>query len=132
MLSLRPITSLYHGIFDYIVGIVLLLAPNIFGFVEVGGAAVAIPRIIGAGILLQSLMTEYELGIANVISMKTHLMNDYAVGIFLAVSPWLFGFHDLPKNAWMPDILVGLAIIATSMLSEPFARQSNIPGGVAR
>jgi hypothetical protein len=115
---MKIIPTYIHGIMDYVGGAALLFAPEIFGFSEVGGAAVLIPRILGIVILLQALMTDYEVGLFPVISMRTHLMNDYVVSLFLAVSPWLFGFSDLPSNAWVPHVVVGMAVFVASLMTE--------------
>jgi hypothetical protein len=126
---MKVIPTYTHGIIDYIVGIALLFAPNLFGFAEVGGAAVLIPPIIGVIILLQALVTNYELGLVKVIPMPTHLTLDYVIGIFLAISPWLFGFARLAANAWAPHLIVGLAILLVAALSErvPRARRVDVP-----
>ncbi len=79
---MKIIPTFVHGIFDYLGGIALLLAPNLFGFADVGGAAVMIPRILGVIILLQSICTRYELGLFKLIPMKMHLMNDYVASLF--------------------------------------------------
>ena len=34
---MKPITTFVHGILDYTVGLALIAAPYLFGFVEVGG-----------------------------------------------------------------------------------------------
>lgn len=118
----KPISTYAHGVFDYIGGIALLLAPNIFGFSEYGGPAVWIPRLIGLGVLVQSMLTAYELGVVRVIPMRIHLMNDYVIGVFLAASPWLFGFKNLPANAWAPHLIVGIAVLAVSLMTEKYPR----------
>lgn len=115
---MKVIPAFVHGIFDYLGGIALLAAPNLFGFAEVGGAAVMIPRIIGLIVLVQSICTRYEVGLVKLIPMKVHLMNDYIASLFLAASPWLFGFHNGPSNQWMPHVVVGLAVFVLSLLTE--------------
>lgn len=124
---MRFIPTRIHGIIDYIVGVVLILAPFIFGF-DNGGAAMWVPIIIGAGTIVYSLMTNYELGVAKVINMRTHLGIDAVAGAFLAASPWLFGFSEL---VWLPHLLVGLFEIGTALTThlvpteaEPGARQT--------
>lgn len=107
-----------HGIFDYIGGIALVAAPNIFGFADVGGAAVWVPRIVGIIILLQSICTRYELGLVKVLPMKMHLMNDYVASIFLAASPWIFAFADGPSNQWMPHVVVGILVFVATLMTE--------------
>ena len=115
---MKMISTFIHGVLDYVVGIALLLAPNLFGFAEVGGAAVLVPRIVGMLILGQALMTAYELGLLKLLAVKAHLMNDYVVGIFLAASPWIFGFSHRATNVWLPHLLVGLVILGTTVMTE--------------
>jgi hypothetical protein len=121
---MKVIPTSVHGVLDYVVGFALLAAPNIFGFADVGGAAVLVPRIIGAIIILQSLMTNYETGLLKVLPMRVHLMNDYIAGPVLAASPWLFGFHHQPNNVWVPHLAVGLFIIITTLMTQTVPRRS--------
>lgn len=119
---MKFIPAYVHGIFDYIGGLMLLLAPNLFGFAEYGGAAVLIPRFLGAMILAQAMATDYEVGLIKVIPMKMHLMVDYFASAFLAISPWLFGFNNLPKNAWVPHVIVGIAVFILTMATQTHPR----------
>jgi hypothetical protein len=98
---MRVISTKVHGMLDYPLGIVLILFPNIFSLTDDSGAAIWVPRIIGILILATSLMTKYEFGVVKVISMVNHLRLDYVMSLLLAVSPWLFGFHDEGANAWL-------------------------------
>src|SRR5437773_11163412 len=104
MKTLRFIPTGVHASFDYIGGIGLLAAPFVFGFYRVGGAAVIIPMILGIGLILYSLLTNYELGIPGVkfIPMPVHLAFDLVASVFLAISPFLFGFINQAPNAWLP------------------------------
>ncbi len=107
-----------HGIIDYIVGALLILAPFILGFAD-GTAAQWVPIILGAGALLYSLLTDYELGVARVIPMPVHLGLDNASGLLLAASPWLFGFAH---RIWWPHVLVGVSEIVIPLLTQRHAR----------
>lgn len=100
MISIRT-----HAIIDYVVGIVLILAPYIFGFAT-GGPAQWVPMLLGAAIIIYSLMTRYDLALVHVIPFGVHLGLDAAGGLLLLVSPWLFGFSDV---IWWPHVVVGLA-----------------------
>ena len=122
---MRIIPAFVHGIFDYIGGIALLAAPNLFGFSDVGGAAVWVPRIIGVIVLLQSICTRYEVGLVKLIPMKMHLMNDYIASLLLAASPWIFGFADQPSNVWMPHVVVGILVFVLSLLTETEPRRAD-------
>lgn len=120
---MKIIPTFVHGMSDYIAAIALLAAPNIFGFADGPTAAVMIPRILGVVVLLQAIMTNYELGLAKVLPMRMHLMSDYVVGLFLAASPWLFGFADGPKNQWMPHLIVGLLVVILTAMTETAPRR---------
>ena len=115
---MRIIPTIVHGIADYILGVFLLVLPNIFGFADLDGPAVWIPRILGIINLLQSLATDYELGVVKILPMKMHLMNDYVVSLFFAASPWLFGFSHRSANVWMPPLIIGLLVLVVSLMTQ--------------
>lgn len=117
-MSLRFIPTKVHGVLDYVVAIALLLAPMIFGFQEVGGAAVVIPMVLGIGLFAYSLLTNYEWGVFKAIPMPVHLTFDIIASLFLALSPWLFGFADQAMNVWLPHVVVGIAVIIVVLCSK--------------
>jgi hypothetical protein len=110
----RFISTRVHGIIDYLTGGALLFAPRLLGF-EHCGAASFIPKAVGSGILVQSLLTDYELGVVRRIPMRTHLRLDLGTGALLAASPWLFRFH---RYVWAPHVLVGLMEVALSLTTN--------------
>jgi hypothetical protein len=103
-----------HGIIDYVTGLLLIVAPYIFGFAT-GGVEQWLPQVIGAAIIVMSLITRYELSIAKLVPLKVHLGVDVASGVLLAASPWLFGFADL---IWWPHLLVGLMEIVVVLMAR--------------
>lgn len=111
---MRFIPTRTHGIFDYVLGLVLIIAPWILDFAD-GGAEQWVPIIIGAIIIVQSLMTDYELGVVKVLPMSTHLTMDIAAGVVLAVSPWVFGFAD---DIWWPHLVLGLLEIGAALMTQ--------------
>jgi uncharacterized membrane protein len=111
---MQVIPTRAHGIIDYLTGILLIAAPWVFGFAD-GGAAQWTAILVGVVVLLSSLMTDYELSVANVIPLPVHLGLDMVSGLFLAVSPWLFGFADL---IYWPHLLVGLMEIVIACLTH--------------
>lgn len=100
-----------HTIIGFIVGVALILAPNIFGFNDVGGAAVTVPRIIGVIVLLSELTVRGSFSGFGVVPMRLHIVTDMLMGAVLALSPWLFGFSDEDANAWLPHLIVGILMI---------------------
>jgi hypothetical protein len=115
---MKFIPTKVHGVLDYVVAIALIFAPMIFGFSQVGGAAVAIPIVLGVGLFLYSLFTKYEWGLIKVIGMPYHLIIDVVASVFLALSPWLFGFANQAWNVWVPHVVVGLAVILVVLFSK--------------
>ncbi len=111
---MRFLSTRTHGVVDYLVGAVLILAPFIFGFAN-GEAAMWVPIVLGAVLIGYSLFTDYEAGFVRSIEMRTHLGMDAIGGAVLAVSPWLFGFNEL---VWVPHLLVGLFEIGGAMVTE--------------
>jgi hypothetical protein len=119
---MRLISTFAHGVIDYVAGIVLIAAPFVLGFAD-GGAAMWTPIVIGAGVILYSLLTNYELGLFPTISMATHLVLDALGGVLLAASPWIFQFEDA---IWEPHLILGLAEVAAAAMTELTPRHEPI------
>ncbi|HEU0301205.1 MAG TPA: SPW repeat protein [Longimicrobium sp.] len=103
-----------HGMLDYLLGALLIASPWVFGF-GAGGAESWVPVALGAGIVLYSLLTDYELGVVKRLQMPVHLLLDAVGGLLLAVSPWLFGFDTL---VWTPHVALGLAQVAIAAVTN--------------
>lgn len=119
-MSYQFIPTKVHGALDYIVGVALIAAPWLFGFADMGGAAMIIPIILGIGLILYSLFTKYEWGVVKVLGMPYHLIFDVVASLFLAASPFIFGFYnpDMP-NVWLPHVVVGITVILVVIFSKP-------------
>jgi SPW repeat len=116
-LHMRFIPTKFHAPLDYIVGVALIAAPWIFQFSE-HTAATVVPIVLGIGLIVYSLFTNYELGVWKVAPMAVHNLIDIAAGIVLAASPWLFGFADDSANVWLPHLVVGLAAIFLGLTTK--------------
>jgi SPW repeat len=120
MSTIRFVPTRIHGVFDYIGGIGLISAPFLFGFIGVGGMAVIVPIVLGIGLILYSLLTNYELGIPSLkfIPMSYHLIFDFVAAAFIAVSPFLFGFYHNAPNVWLPHLISGIVVIVLVLVSQ--------------
>jgi hypothetical protein len=119
---MRIINTRVHGVLDYLVALILIGAPWIFGFAR-NGAETWAPVALGASAIVYSLLTNYELGAARVLSMKTHLGLDIASGFLLALSPWIFGFNHY---VFAPHLILGLLEIGAALMTDPLPyRKSN-------
>jgi hypothetical protein len=117
------ISTKAHGIIDYVVAVLLIAAPYIFGFAN-GGAAQWVPMLLGASIIVYSLLTRYELSLAKLIPMPVHLGIDAIGGVLLLASPWLFGFAEL---IWWPHVVVGVAELAVVAMSRRHPDRTDAP-----
>ncbi|HKF37668.1 MAG TPA: SPW repeat protein [Ktedonobacteraceae bacterium] len=126
MNSIRFLPTSVHGVLDYLVGIALIAAPWLFGFANVGGAAMYVPIILGIALILYSLVTKYELGIPGIkfLPMPYHLVIDFVAAAFLAASPWIFGFASKPLNVWLPHLVVGIVVILVVLVSQTHPRMT--------
>ena len=111
---MKIINTKTHGTLDYLTGVVLIVSPWIFKFAD-GSAAQMVPVILGVMTILMSMLTDYELGIVRKIPMSAHLTIDLFSGIFLAASPWIFGFSD---RVFLPHLILGIMEIGVSMMTE--------------
>lgn len=125
---MRFISTRVHGMMDYVLGLLLIVAPWIIGFAE-GGPETWVPVILGTGVIVYSLMTAYEVGIMPLLTMPAHLGLDAASGLLLLASPWIFQFADL---IWWPHVLFGLLELGAVAVTETKPRHLPHHGSVRR
>ena len=114
---MRFIPTKLHAPLDYIVGAGLIAAPWIFQFSEHTTPTV-LSIVLGIGLIVYSLFTDYELGVWNVAPMAVHNLIDVVAGTMLLLSPWLFGFADESANVWVPHVIVGAAAIFLGLTTK--------------
>lgn len=113
---MRFISTRMHAVMDYATGALLIAVPLLWqNDTAVPSAAVWTPVAIGSLMLMQSLFTDYEFSIANVLAVSAHLRMDAIAGVLLAASPWLFGFAE---TVWVPHVIVGILEIAAAFFTK--------------
>lgn len=100
---MKKISRKTHGIIDYLWAVVMISAPFILGFITIIPAAICF-FIVALLVILQSLFTNYELGVWKRLPMAFHLDMDMVLGFTLAISPWLFGFY---QQTFWPHLIMG-------------------------
>lgn len=118
--SRKPLSSLQHGLADYPAGVLLVVSPWLFGFDDVGSRATLVPVVVGIVVLLQSLVTDYELSLVDRLPMRAHLGLDVVAGVVLALSPLVLGTTDDGTAAWLPHVVLGLGLLAAGLLTRPY------------
>jgi hypothetical protein len=111
---MRFIPTRLHGVIDYLWGLALVASPWLFGFADVP-AAKWVAVAFGAGAILYSLVTAYELGVVPLVPMRLHLGLDGLAGFLLAISPLGFGFAD---QVYLPHVLFGLFSVVASLVTR--------------
>ena len=114
---MRFIPTRLHAPLDYIVGAVLIAAPWIFQFSD-DAAATTVSIVLGSGLIVYSLFTNYELGVWKIAPMAVHNLIDVVAGALLAASPWIFGFADEGANFWVPFVVIGVAAIVLGLTTK--------------
>ena len=111
---MRVISTRTHGVLDYGIGLLLLVAPYLLGFAT-GGPKQWVPMLVGAAIIGLALITDFELSVARIVPLPVHLGMDVAAGVLLLASPWLFGFSN---EVYWPHVIVGLLEIGTGLMTR--------------
>jgi predicted membrane metal-binding protein len=109
------ISTKMHGVADYLAGIVITASPWLFGFRDVGGAALFIPVVFGTLLTLMTIFTRHEMGLIKVVPMQVHLTLDMLTGFLLIVAPFLYGFYH---NVFLPHLLLGLFLFGSALFTQ--------------
>lgn len=80
-----------------------------------GGPEQNVMLTLGALTIVYSLFRHYELGLVRVLPFKAHLALDVLNGVFLLLSPWLFGFAN---RVWAPHVVLGILELDAVMMTR--------------
>lgn len=114
---MRPISTRTHTIIGLVVGVLLLLAPFIFGFND-NTAAMLSARIVGLFIIVSELVTTSPYSPLKLVPMRFHIALDVITGLFLALTPVFFGFGGDGANVWLPHVIVGILTIGYALMTR--------------
>lgn len=109
---MRFLPTRLHGVIDYLAGIIFIVVPWLFDW---PGDAAWVSTALGALALVYSLLTNYELGVARVIPMPTHLLLDLLSGLVFIVAPFLL---DPGTGVTITMIVFGLAEVGASLVTR--------------
>jgi hypothetical protein len=103
-----------HAFLDYFMGLFLVVAPFIFHLNRQSPEGLLF-YVLGATLLIYSMLTDYEFSLLKIIPMKVHLLLDVLSGIFLAASPWIFNFAD---RIYIPHLILGILEIGAGLMTS--------------
>jgi hypothetical protein len=115
MSLIRLVPAGIHAVGDYAAGLVLLIVGLAAGGPD---SAKATGIVLGAALILVSLLTRYPLGAVRVIPFPIHSAGDYLGGIAAVLAPFVLGFYDDNKGVAATYIVVGAVVIALSLVTD--------------
>jgi VIT1/CCC1 family predicted Fe2+/Mn2+ transporter len=92
MLRDGPIPIFVHGLIEYAVGVLFIIAPFLFNFDS--GAATALSIIVGVAVITITATSGLPTSLIGSISRPAHVVLDYLLAVLLIASPFVFGFSD--------------------------------------
>jgi hypothetical protein len=115
MSLVRLLPAWLHAVADYAVGAVLILAA-----LMVGGTAGAVGTgvVVGATVLVVSMMTRYPLGVVKVLPFQVHSAGDYLAAALLLVAPFALNFRQSDGGLTALYIVAGVAVLAVSLITN--------------
>lgn len=116
-----------HNVADYVVGAVLMIAPWLFGFADVG-AARTLFLFGGISLISYSLITNYYYSVARLIPLGVHMTMDALMGILVILAPALFGYRDsLTQGQYAAHIVLGIGAVGLVALTRPRTESAKTP-----
>jgi hypothetical protein len=103
-----------HGLAEYAVGVLLIVAP--FSFFD-SNTATVISVLAGAAVIVIAWTTDYPTGLFRMLPLDSHIVLDYVLGLLLIASPFLFGFSD-DSGALAFFLLVGIGYLALTVMTR--------------
>lgn len=115
MSLVRFLPAWLHAIADYAVGALLIVVA-----LAVGGDSIAVATgvVVGAVVLVVSMLTRYPLGVAKVLPFTIHSAGDYLAAFLLIVSPFALGFSDEAGGLSAFYVVAGIAVLAVSLITN--------------
>ncbi len=115
MSLVRLLPAWLHAIADYAVAAALIIVP-----LAAGGSnkAVTTGVVIGAVVLVVSMLTRYPLGVIKVLPFTVHSAGDYLAAALLFASPFVLSFNHRNSGLTAFYLAAGAAVLAVSLVTN--------------
>ena len=115
MSLIKLLPAWFHALADYAVGGLLIVVA-----IAVGGSAGAIGTgiVVGATILVVSMLTRYPLGVVKVLPFPVHSGGDYLAAALLLVAPWALNFSSGDTGLTAFYVAAGAAVLLVSLVTN--------------
>jgi hypothetical protein len=108
----RVLPAWFHAIADYAVGVLLIVVAIAAGN---GAEEVGLGVVVGATVLLVSMLTRYPLGVAKVLPFTVHSAGDYLAAALLIAGPAILGITGGIAAFY---VVMGVAVLAVSLVTN--------------
>jgi hypothetical protein len=115
MSLVRFLPAWLHAIADYAVAGSLIVVAAAVGGTD---KAVATGVVVGAVVLIVSMLTRYPLGVAKVLPFTVHSAGDYLAAALLIGAPFALDFRTSDGGLTAFYIVAGLAVLAVSLVTN--------------
>ena len=115
---MRFIPTKIHGIADYVVALIVIGLPFVYGWT---GAQRWTLIALGVFAVLYSLCTDYELSAVRFLTMPTHLLLDALFGVLMLALPWVLNFS---QDSVVPMSVIGILGLMLTVTTKTAARGS--------
>jgi len=115
MSLVRLLPAWLHAIADYAVALTLIVVALAVGG---SGLAVATGVVVGAVVLVVSMLTRYPLGIVKVLPFQVHSAGDYLAAALLIGSPFALGFSSSDTGLTIVYVAAGVAVLGVSLITN--------------
>ncbi|WNV75258.1 hypothetical protein [Geodermatophilus sp. DSM 44513] len=111
MLREGPIPQALQGLLEYLVGVLFVAAPFLFGFTD-EGLATAASIASGVVFLVIAATSESPTGLVKQLPPAVHVLFDVVLALLLIVTPFVLGFSGVavPRNLFLISGVVWLLV----------------------
>ena len=115
MSLVRLLPASLHAVADYAVGLLLIIVA-----LASGGSAGAVGTgiVVGATVLVVSMLTNYPLGVVKVLPFTVHSAGDYLAAALLIAAPWALHFSSGEPGLTAFYLAAGIAVLAVSLITN--------------
>lgn len=111
------ISTTFFGYTTYLLALVSMASPWLFGFVHPGGAALFFPLIFGWFCLIMAIFSRSKAGAVGIFPIQMHCTLLTIVGFVIMMSPFLYDFEG---RVFLPHVIIG----ATTLFFGVFTKTS--------
>lgn len=109
------ISTTLFGYINYVLALVMMSSPWLFGFAHFGGAAFFFPFMFGWFHLLMAIFSISKAGMVGIFPIQMHCTLETITGFVFVVIPWMYGFH---AKVWLPHVIMGIVLLILGIYTK--------------